>query len=386
MRIVSLILALVLFSLLALAKIPDGMGPPRGVHPPTTSSASAITTESLANGLAASGPYTHENLTIFLIHGKDRLPNRKFVTLDEAMAAKKVIVHETGNVNNLQIENVSDDEVYVHAGDIVKGGRQDRTFANDCIIPPKSGKVAMAAYCVESGRWTQRGKEDAQAFATNDSMVAGKAMKRAANYAEVPTASTPPASQARGAGGQAQIVQQSAGAGAQQRVWAEVQRKQGELSSNLNTRANSDVSASSYQLTLEQKDVAQAVAGYKSRFDKLIVEKSDAIGMAVVVNGKVSAIDIYGNHALFEKLWPKLIKSATVEALAEVKKDQKFSPARIADLKALMDSADKGQQVAGKEVGKAKLEFRDAEKASKFRTLDKANPAAAPAHENYLAH
>ena len=35
-----------------------------------------------------------------------------------------VIVHETSDVNELSIENVSaSEEVFVHAGDIVKGGR-----------------------------------------------------------------------------------------------------------------------------------------------------------------------------------------------------------------------------------------------------------------------
>ena len=34
-----------------------------------------------------SGPYTHKNLTVFLIHGKDQ-SNKTFVTLQEALAQK----------------------------------------------------------------------------------------------------------------------------------------------------------------------------------------------------------------------------------------------------------------------------------------------------------
>src|SRR5688572_28640197 len=112
-----------------------------------------------------SGPYSHENLTIFLVHGKDTLGGKKFLTLQDAMQRKVVIVHETKDVNELAIENVSEDqEVYVQSGDIVKGGQQDRVLAVDLIVPPRSGKIPIAAFCVEQGRWRQRGEEAAGKF------------------------------------------------------------------------------------------------------------------------------------------------------------------------------------------------------------------------------
>ena len=53
-----------------------------------------------------SGPYTHDNLTIYLIHGADKVKGKVYVTLQEAMEKKMVIVHETSNVNELVVENV----------------------------------------------------------------------------------------------------------------------------------------------------------------------------------------------------------------------------------------------------------------------------------------
>jgi hypothetical protein len=85
-----------------------------------------------------SGPYSHKNLTIFLIHGKDQTTGKPPLTLQEAMAQKKVVVRETGDVNNLTIQNRSREEVFVQAGDIVKGGQQDRVLALDLILPPKA--------------------------------------------------------------------------------------------------------------------------------------------------------------------------------------------------------------------------------------------------------
>src|ERR1700730_95182 len=54
-----------------------------------------------------SGPYIYENLTIFLIHGPDQPNGKPFVPLQEAMERKVVIVHETSEVNELLIENLS---------------------------------------------------------------------------------------------------------------------------------------------------------------------------------------------------------------------------------------------------------------------------------------
>src|SRR5467141_3814558 len=77
-----------------------------------------------------SGPYTYENLTIFLIHEPGQPNPKPFVPLQETMERKAVIVHETSKVNELSIENVSQtEEVLVQAGDIVKGGQQDRILA-----------------------------------------------------------------------------------------------------------------------------------------------------------------------------------------------------------------------------------------------------------------
>src|SRR6516165_12042995 len=125
-----------------------------------------------------SGPYSHENLTIFLVHGQDKIVGKKFMTLQEALEQKTVIVHETSQVNELAIENVSKDvEVFVQSGDILKGGNQDRLISFSMIVPAQSGKVPVAAFCVEQGRWGQRGKEAAGRFGTSTTLLPSKALK-----------------------------------------------------------------------------------------------------------------------------------------------------------------------------------------------------------------
>src|SRR5262247_1499354 len=129
-----------------------------------------------------SGPYSHKNLTIFLLHGVDQRQDKTPLTLQEAMDRKMVVVHETGDVNNLAIENLSDEDVYVQSGDIVKGGQQDRVLALDLIVPPKSGKIQIASFCVEQGRWSGRGNEEAGYFDSSRKALNSKDLKIAAKY------------------------------------------------------------------------------------------------------------------------------------------------------------------------------------------------------------
>src|SRR5262245_53941137 len=129
-----------------------------------------------------SGPYTHDNLTIFLIHGPDQLKDKVFLTLQEALDQKKAVVHETKNVGELSVENLSPtEEIFIQAGDIVKGGQQDRILAVDLIVPAKSGKTTVkmpiACFCCESGLWSQRGQEIAGSFAKFDAQAGNTQMQ-----------------------------------------------------------------------------------------------------------------------------------------------------------------------------------------------------------------
>src|SRR5262245_30465313 len=150
-------------------------------------------TNARANEYRISGPVVHENLAIYLVHGKSAsgpVP----LTLGEALTKQAVRVHETGNVNELQIENLSSEEIFVQSGDIVKGGKQDRVLTVSLILPPKSGKIPIASFCVEQGRWTARGKEDVQTFTTASAVVPSREAKIAmkAPAAPVPAADPMP--------------------------------------------------------------------------------------------------------------------------------------------------------------------------------------------------
>src|SRR5215468_8219867 len=140
-------------------------------------------------GQRISGPVVHENLAVYFIHGKSAA-GKVPLTLEEAMPKGAVKVRETSNVNQLEIENLGNDEVFVQSGDIVKGGKQDRTLMVSLVLPPKSGAIPIASFCVEEGRWTARGSEDAKHFSTASAAVPSREMKLAMK-APMPAAPPP---------------------------------------------------------------------------------------------------------------------------------------------------------------------------------------------------
>src|SRR2546421_11467822 len=102
------------------------------------------------NPLVVSGPYSHGNLALFLFHGVVEIGGGGYASLTEAFEKKHVLVHETGTVGQLEVETLSETiDVFIQAGDVLKGGRQDRTIALGFIIPARSGRIPIPAFCVE---------------------------------------------------------------------------------------------------------------------------------------------------------------------------------------------------------------------------------------------
>ena len=128
-----------------------------------------------------SGPYSHENLTIFLIRGRDQLAGRRFLTLQQALSQRKAVIREIRSVNELSIQNLSGmDQIFVQSGDIVKGGSQDRMVAMDMVLAPRSGPVSLRVFCVEHGRWYRRGNEPAATFSSSTYNAPSSKLKLAA--------------------------------------------------------------------------------------------------------------------------------------------------------------------------------------------------------------
>lgn len=308
-----------------------------------------------ADDYRISGPYTHHNLAVFLIHGKDKLAGKTFLTLQEALRQRKVVVYETKNVNELAIENLSrHEEVYVQSGDIVKGGQQDRMLGVDLIVPPRSGKVSISAFCVEQGRWQKRGNEESTRFSSSDERVATKALKIAANKTK-----------------------------SQGEVWSKVEEAQTKLSANVGRRVNAPISTSSLQLTLENRQVQETADAYVKALSHIADKHADVVGYAFAINGHINSADVYAANSLFRKLWPSLLKSSAVEAIAELRKNRKFDAVSADDVRAFLDDAEAGAATEKDVTTRVQMITRESKVNLLFETRDRS--AKGPwLHRSYI--
>lgn len=301
-----------------------------------------------------SGPYTHQNLTIFLVHGKDLMPGKNFLTLQEALAQNKVRVYETKDVNELAIRNLSDQDIYIQAGDIVRGGEQDRMISIDFIVPPRSGRMPIAAFCVESGRWSKRGEEQAGWFSSSENAAATKELKLAAKVAN-----------------------------SQEAVWENVSVAQEKLSKNVSEVVAVSASPTSYELSVENARVKEGTAAYINALRRILRNKPDVIGYAFAINGKVNSADIYASRALFAKLWPKLLKATATEALAELDQNAKAEPVTDATIRAFLAESEQPDAKSKEVTRRVRVVTREDNQNIFFETQDRAQKDAW-VHRNYI--
>ncbi len=235
---------------------------------------------------AASSEYRFGNLQLYPVHASRDFHSyhrdvARFVTLKEALTNNKVKIteHPKGDVNTLFIENTSADTVVILAGEVVQGGKQDRMIATDFILYPQSGKKDISVFCVEHGRWQEKGT--------------GK------SFQEYYTISS---NEVRKAG----AVQKD-----QQEVWKKVSE---------NTTKNNAGSSSGTLAALKHSESFNAsLKEYVDHFEKMMREDADVVGLVAVSGDRVLGCDMFATHGLFRQHYPNLINSYATEAITSGK-------------------------------------------------------------------
>jgi hypothetical protein len=306
-----------------------------------------------------SGPYEAGNLSVFLVHADPATDGGDgtgaYLTLAEALATGQAVVYETGDVNEIEIQNIAKDRIlFIQAGDIVKGGKQDRVLSVDLVLPPGTGKTPITAFCVEQGRWSARAGESVQAFESAAKSLAGKDLKLAAKAAR-----------------------------SQQEVWNAVAETQAKLAASLGTDVAAPASPTSLQLTLENEEVAAAVGAQVSALAPLAERHPDALGYVYAVNGRISGGDIYASPALFRKLWPQLLEASATEGVADRLQTAVAAPVTTADVADFLAEIDDARSTAQRLPAGVTLVSRDTDKAAGFETRSSA--ADGWIHRSYIA-
>lgn len=331
---------------------------------------------SAAEGTRVSGPIVYANLAIYFVHGTT-LGGAIPLTLQEALAKGQVKVRETGSVNELTVENVGNDEVFIQAGDIVKGGQQDRVLSVDLLLPPRPGELSISAFCVEHGRWAARGNEDVTQFSSAAAAMPSHQARLAMRaYAvsvlpSVPVVGAPTTAYARSA----QTGQ------SQQEIWATVRETQERLAGSVGASVAAPASPSSLQLSLESEKLKQAQTAYISALQGVGESGEDIVGYVFAVNGKINSGDVYASNALFRKMWRKLLAANVTEAISD-KDAASVVPPSVKDVEAFLAAAQTAPESERKMNASVRLATRDGD-SSLYAETRRADGSWV--HRNFLA-
>jgi len=220
-----------------------------------------------------------------------------YLSLQEALDQKKIVITElTGKedqrttpsateeqdhvldeaeVNRLFVENMSSDTIIILGGEVIRGGKQDRMIAQDFMVLPHSGKIDIAVYCVEHGRWT--GSEvlaDANFEIVMD--VAPNKIRKAAK-ADAP----------------------------QEKVWEEV----ADLNRGLDVSAPTEALASA----VADSKMKESIQPYKKQLEKIDWPET-VVGVIAVMGNEIVGLDVFAQHHLFIKYYPSLLSSYCSDA------------------------------------------------------------------------
>lgn len=193
------------------------------------------------------------------------------------------------SVNNLYIENKSKDTLYLMAGEIVQGGKQDRVIAKDMVIPPNSGKINLSVFCVEKGRWTYKKSQDKNSF-DGYYGVSSIALRKVVDTEQK-----------------------------QQKVWKEVER----------SNAKNAVVSGTNAYTEQKKNAKfkKEYAEYRQFFQNKFKGQTNVIGVIVATGDRVVGCDMFASPHLFQSQYQNLLGSYINEAVTD------GAPVNIAETK-----------------------------------------------------
>jgi len=239
-------------------------------------------------------PLVVDKLTVFPIYAK---PNPEFedaISLEHALAHNKAKVREVGEreggdtVGALVIENKGKVPIFVLAGTVVKGGKQDRQIGQDFVIAAHE-TVDVEAFCVEQGRWDQsrKGKNTGGKFSASGMLAPRKVRKAAQHDAD------------------------------QSKVWDEVAKT--------NKKAKKRSGSGTLMATLDADDVKSERRKLSASAAKALgaaPSQKQVLGVAYAIDGQVRGARWFASRQLWEQHRDKLLETAALEALLAETKDK----------------------------------------------------------------
>lgn len=296
-------------------------------------------------------PVVYENLQVFPVVARLGFDTSAFVTLDDALASGDVVVAEGGSalvrgsrgggsaqVNQLVLMNRGKRPLLLLAGEVVTGGKQDRVIGKDRIIAPGSEPLPLDVFCVERGRWSGTKAEFSESKFMAHPSVREKALVDKAQdqvWAAVRQGSTA-----------STVIVEGDGVTRAPAAPARISRDA------LNT-ASAEAGTEAYAKIYASKRVAGSVESFSEEIARRFrnatagLKGEQLVGVVVAYNGEAAWSDLFASNALFERYWPKLLRSYVVEALARPQYRERATVADARDFLAPMS----GREVVESEPG-----------------------------------
>jgi hypothetical protein len=244
-------------------------------------------------------PVAHQALTIVPIYRTDTPRPGDFVMLDEAVKNGWIEIGELdgGRVPQVRISNLSKRTIYIMGGEILTGARQDRILASDLLLGPGTRNLVVPVYCVEHGRWTAVTPN----FTTRNNIGTYDLRAKAAGKGET----------------------------AQSEIWNSVAEQ--------NARVGVASPTSAYQDAYEAEGNKRKIQAIEEKMSAIPRLMKDTVGVVIALGGRIVSADIFADAVLFQKQWPKILRSSALSAIGHQGTGKLDQASAATFLKALVD-------------------------------------------------
>jgi len=198
------------------------------------------------------------------------------INLNQVQEQRQAGINDYGaEVNKLYVENISQDTIYLMAGEVVQGGKQDRVLAEDIILPPASGKVELPVFCVEPHRWNYESSDRSfnKYYTFTSNSIRGKAVKEKDQHM----------------------------------VWDAVEE--------ITTSQGAESSTGAYTELQNVEEYNKTLEEYSTYFNGALASTKNCIGFVAVTGDMIIGCDIFATSDLFEKQRNNILNAYITEAI-----------------------------------------------------------------------
>lgn len=178
--------------------------------------------------------------------------------------------------DRLFITNLSADTIYLMAGEVIKGGRQDRVIAQNMLLPPNTRFATLPVFCVEKNRWGYH--NDKNPCFTDYSCIADANLRKTVQLNAV-----------------------------QEEVWNVVNRT--------TALQNSQTATQAYTALENNTAFTRLADMYVQYLQPILTGNKQIVGVLAVTGNRIAGADIFATNALFTNHIANLLRSYAANAI-----------------------------------------------------------------------